>query len=36
MGDWFTVHTLIAFVIGVLLANMVKSTFSQVKSKVAG
>jgi hypothetical protein len=36
MSDWFTLHTLIAFALGVALAAWVKSTFSQVKGKVTG
>jgi len=29
-------QTLVAFILGVLLAGMVKSTFAQVKGKVTG
>lgn len=36
MGDWFSVQTLVAFILGVLLSAMVKSTFAQVKGKVSG
>lgn len=36
MAGWFTLQTLIAFILGVLLSAMVKSTVSQVKGKVAG
>lgn len=36
MEGWFTLPVLIAFILGVLLSAMVKSTFSQVKGKVAG
>lgn len=36
MSDWFTVHTLIAFILGVLLSAMVKGWVAQVKGKVAG
>lgn len=36
MSDWFTVQTLLAFILGVLLSAMVKSGFAQVKGKVAG
>jgi hypothetical protein len=35
MNDWFTLHTLIAFVLGVLLSAMVKGLVANVKSKVA-
>lgn len=35
MSDWFTIQTLIAFVLGVLLSAMVKGLVSNVKSKVA-
>jgi hypothetical protein len=34
MGDWFTVETFVAFVLGVLLAAFVKNFVSSVKSKV--
>jgi hypothetical protein len=34
MSDWFTMHTLIAFVLGVLLCNMVKAQASNLKSKL--
>jgi hypothetical protein len=34
MSDWFTLPMLVAFVLGVLLAAMVKSFVSSVKSKV--
>lgn len=34
MGDFLTLHTLIAFLLGVFLSAMVKSTFSKAKSKV--
>lgn len=36
MSDWFTLQTIVAFVLGVLLAAMVKGLVSSVKSKVAG
>ena len=36
MGAWFTMHTLVAFILGVLLSAMVKGVFSQVKGKVTG
>lgn len=36
MSDFFTVHSLIAFVLGVLLAGMVRQLFTQVKGKVSG
>lgn len=36
MSDWFTVQTLVAFVLGVLLAASVKGFVSSAKSKVSG
>lgn len=35
MNDWFTWHTLIAFLLGVMLSAMVKGLVSNVKAKVA-
>lgn len=35
MNDWFTLQTLIAFVLGVLLSAMVKGFASSVRSKIA-
>lgn len=34
MGNWFTVETFVAFVLGVLLAAFVKSTLGSLRSKV--
>lgn len=34
MNDWFTLQTLVAFVLGVLLSAMVKSYASKLKAKV--
>lgn len=36
MNDWVSLHTFIAFLLGVLAANWVKTLFAQVKGKVAG
>lgn len=36
MGEWLTMQTLIAFVLGVLLAGMVRGTFATARGKVAG
>lgn len=36
MNDWFTLQTLVAFVLGVLLAAMVRGLVGSVKSKVQG
>lgn len=36
MGDWFTLQTLVAFILGVLLAATVRGLVSSVKGKVAG
>lgn len=35
MNDWLTLHTLIAFLLGVFLSTMVKGLLSKAKSKVA-
>lgn len=35
MGNWFTLQTLVAFILGVLLSAMVKGLVANVKSKVA-
>lgn len=35
MSDWFTLQTLVAFVLGVMLSAMVKGLVSSVKNKVA-
>jgi hypothetical protein len=35
MGDYFTLQTLIAFALGVLLSAMVKGWVSQARSKIA-
>jgi hypothetical protein len=34
MSAWFTMHTLIAFLLGVFLSAMVKSWFAKAKAKV--
>jgi hypothetical protein len=34
MSEWFSLYTLIAFVLGVLLSAMVKGWVAAVKSKV--
>jgi hypothetical protein len=34
MNDWFTLHTFVAFLLGVMLSAMVKSTVGRAKSKV--
>lgn len=36
MNDWFTIHTLIAFVLGVLLSASAKGLVSTVRSKATG
>lgn len=36
MGEFFTIYTLMAFVLGVILAGSVKSIVGQVKGKVSG
>lgn len=35
MSEWFTLQTLVAFVLGVMLSAMAKSMVSGLKSKVA-
>jgi hypothetical protein len=35
MSDWFSIQTLVAFVLGVMLSAMVKGLVSNVKGKVA-
>lgn len=35
MSDFLTLHTLIAFLLGVFLSAAVKGAFSKAKSKVA-
>lgn len=35
MGDWLTLQTLVAFILGVLMSAMVKGLVSSVKGKVA-
>lgn len=35
MSDWFSLQTLVAFVLGVMLAASVKGLVSNVKNKVA-
>lgn len=35
MSDWFTIPTLVAFILGVMLSAMVKGLVSSVKNKVA-
>lgn len=34
MSEWFNVYTLVAFILGVLLCNMVKSQVSNLRSKL--
>lgn len=34
MNDWFNLHTIVAFILGVLLSAMVKGWTSQLKSKI--
>lgn len=36
MGDWFTIHTLIAFLLGVALSAAVKRLAGRAKSAAAG
>lgn len=36
MSDYFTLETLVAFILGVLLSALVKSYTSRVKSAVTG
>jgi hypothetical protein len=36
MSEWLTLQTLVAFILGVLLAAMVKSAAGSLKSKVSG
>lgn len=35
MSEWFSLQTLVAFVLGVMLSAMVKGLVSNVKNKVA-
>lgn len=35
MSQWFTIQTIIAFALGVLLSAMVKAFLSRARSKVA-
>ena len=35
MSEWFNFHTLVAFVLGVMLSAMVKGLVSQARSKIA-
>jgi hypothetical protein len=35
MNDWFTLQTLFAFLLGVLMSAMVKGFAASVKSKIA-
>lgn len=35
MGDWFSIQTLIAFILGVMLSAMVKGLAGRARSKVA-
>ena len=35
MSEWFSLQTLVAFILGVMLSAMVKGLVSSVKSKVA-
>lgn len=34
MSEWFTLHTLLAFLLGVVLSAMVKGWVAQAKSKL--
>jgi hypothetical protein len=34
MSDWFTIQTLVAFILGVILAAQVKSLTAKAKGKV--
>lgn len=34
MSDWFTIHTLLAFLLGVVLSAMVKGWVASAKSKL--
>jgi hypothetical protein len=34
MSDWFTMHTLLAFLLGVVLSAMVKGWVAAAKSKL--
>lgn len=34
MGDWFTMQTILAFLLGVLASAMVKNAASSLKSKL--
>lgn len=36
MDDWFTLQTLIAFALGVLLSAVVKGLISSVRGKASG
>lgn len=36
LSEWINLYTLVAFALGVLLASMVKSSLSSVRSKVQG
>jgi hypothetical protein len=33
MGEWLTLHTIVAFILGVLLSAMVKGLAGRVRSK---
>lgn len=36
MSEWFTLYTLVAFVLGVLLSAMVRGLVGSVRAKVGG
>lgn len=36
MSSWFTVHTLVAFILGVMLAASVRNAVSRLKSTATG
>jgi hypothetical protein len=36
MDEWFTLQTLVAFILGVLLSAMVKALVASVRGKAAG
>lgn len=35
MSQWFNFHTLVAFILGVMLSAMVKGVVSSARSKIA-
>lgn len=36
MSEWFNLYTAVAFILGVLLCNMVKAQFSNLRGKIGG